>query len=345
MKALTILSLGLIVVSNAAILPTKIAANENAALWEAWKEKFDKKYETVAEEINRFNIWGDNLKIVAKHNVEADFGLHTYTVEMNMFADLTNEEFLATHTGYRSALRVQKITDKAIREIDTSNLPKEVDWVKEGWVTPVKQQGNCGSCWAFSATGALEGQHFNATGKLVSLSEEQLVECVKRDYGCGGGWPLHAFSYWQHAGSVSDADYPYTDETKWLQEVGTCKAYGLPITATVAGVVHLPSGSEIALQEATATVGPISIAINDAQINLQLYQQGITSSASCDPNNRHHAVLVVGYGTNEKGIDYWLVKNSWGKNWGDGGYFRMIRNDNNHCGVASDASYPISGDF
>ena len=81
-------------------------------------------------------------------------------------------------------------------------------------------------------------------GKLVSLSEEQLVECVKRDYGCGGGWPLHAFSYWQHAGSVSEADYPYTDETKWLQEVGTCKAYGLPITATVAGVVHLPSGSE-----------------------------------------------------------------------------------------------------
>jgi len=215
-----------------------------------------------------------------------------------------------------------------------SSLPAEVDWRNEGWVTPVKNQGQCGSCWSFSATGALEGQNFNKTGVLVSLSEQNLIDCSTANYGCNGGDIDYAFQYVEGNGGIdTETAYPYTGQQ------GSCHYNAANSAAGCSGWVDLPSGDEDALQQAVATVGPISVAIDASSIMFQLYHSGIYQNPFCSSTNLDHAVLVVGYGTSN-GQPYWLVKNSWGTSWGQQGYFMMARNDGNMCGIATSSSYP-----
>jgi len=323
-------------VLHAATLPIKIMKNENGELWKAWKGKYDKAYETQAEELNRFKIWSENLKEIGKHNVEYEFGLHTYTKALNMFADMTQEEFKATYTGCSPPEFPEVFVDSVYEKIDTSNLPNEVDWRKEGYVTSVKNQGYCGSCWIFSAIGALEGQHFNSTKQLVSLSEQQVVDCYGR--GCSGGYPYMAFDYLEKDGSISFNDYPYTSQNG---EAGAqCMYSSYPIAATMSSYVNLPKGSEAALQVATATVGPISVCVNATAF--WSYGGGVFNDPNCGNTGTDHCVVVVGYGTDEtSGKDYWLVKNSWGTGFGNEGYIKMARNNNNMCAIANWGSYPV----
>jgi cathepsin L len=215
-----------------------------------------------------------------------------------------------------------------------SSLPAEVDWTKQGWVTPVKNQGKCGSCWSFSATGALEGQNFNKTKVLVSLSEQNLIDCTTTNYGCNGGATDYAFQYVQsNDGIDSEAAYPYTGQQ------GRCHYSASNNAATCSGFVDLPSGDEQALQRAVATIGPISVAIDASSFLFQMYHSGIYWNPFCSSKKLDHAVLVVGYG-NYNGKPYWLVKNSWGTGWGQQGYVMMARNHGNMCGIATAASYP-----
>jgi len=217
---------------------------------------------------------------------------------------------------------------------DTSSLPAEVDWRKKGWVTPVKNQGKCGSCWSFTATGALEGQNFNKTGVLVSLSEQNLVDCSTSNYGCDGGVTDYAFRYVKQTGGIASEDsYPYTGKQ------GTCKYSAANKAGTCSAWTDLPPGDEAALQRAVATVGPVAVAIDASSTLFQLYRRGVYKNPSCSSTNLDHAVLLVGYGT-YKGAPYWLVKNSWGTGWGQDGYVMMARNQGNMCGIATYASYP-----
>merc|ERR1719168_57146 len=229
-----------------------------------------------------------------------------------------------------------------VTEAELKKLNKTVDWRQKGYVTEVKNQAHCGSCWAFSATGSMEGAHFKATGKLVSLSEQNLVDCSRKEHnmGCLGGLMDNAFKYViANHGIDTEASYPYNATTG-----KTCKYNSTDVGATISSFKDIPRNSEMDLQKASATVGPISVGIDAHLPTFHFYKSGVYHDPKCSSVHLDHGVLVVGYGTeqsNGKGKDYWLVKNSWGETWGEKGYIKMARNKKNACGVASQASYPV----
>jgi len=308
------------------------------APWAIFKATFGKQY-SGEEEINRRSAWEANLKIIRTHNLEADLGLHTYTLGMNAYGDLTLEEFVEQMNGLDVSLKEQNrdFDRHTFRAPENFELPDSVDWRTKGYVTGVKDQGQCGSCWAFSATGSLEGQHFKATGQLVSLSEQNLVDCSQKygNMGCNGGLMDSSFRYIKdNMGIDTEMSYPYQART--LQ----CRFKAADVGATDTGLVDVPSRDENALQTAIATVGPVSVAIDAAHSSFQLYRSGVYNEPACSPTQLDHGVLAVGYDS-LSGQDYYIVKNSWGLSWGNQGYIWMSRNKNNQCGIATMSSYPL----
>lgn len=219
------------------------------------------------------------------------------------------------------------------------DLPKSIDWRNKGAVTKVKRQGeNCGSCWAFSTVGALEAQHFRNTGRLVSLSPQNLIDCTDTHGNgkCVGRSRREAWDWIrEHDGIESERMYPYKGRG------GRCKYKKERSVATLRDYMFVPSGDEMKLQEAIANIGPISVAIDASHESFWYYSSGIYHEPNCNEDYINHAVLVVGYGVDEKGREYYIIKNSWGENWGEDGYMKLARNKKNHCGIASSATYPI----
>lgn len=311
--------------------------------WSKFKQRFAKIYRNSEEEKMRFSIFKSNKRIVDDHNLQHAKGLKNFTMKINHFADMLNKEFVATMNGYRSHRRGRFQSNTFNRLPSWISVPDSVDWRKHGAVTPVKDQGNCGSCWAFSSTGALEGQHFRRTGKLVSLSEQNLVDCSAAfgNEGCNGGLMDSAFQYVKANGGIdTEQSYPYDARPEMCQfrrdEVG----------ATDVGFVDIPEGDEEALKHAVAIHGPISVAIDAGYASFQFYHGGIYYEPACSRSMvLDHGVLVVGYGSEivdgDIRQDYWIVKNSWSETWGEHGYIKMARNRGNMCGIASSASYPL----
>ncbi|XP_066113531.1 procathepsin L-like [Saccopteryx bilineata] len=306
------------------------------AQWNLWKTTHKKLYNENEEEWRRA-VWEKNMKMIELHNQEHSQGKHSFTMAMNAFGDMTNEEFRQVMNG----LQYQKHRKgKVFQEPLFAEIPRFVDWRKKGYVTPVKDQGQCGSCWAFSATGALEGQMFRKTGNLVSLSEQNLVDCSQPqgNDGCNGGLMDNAFQYVEDNGGLdSEKSYPYHAKDE------SCKYKSEFSAANDTGFVDIRK-QEKSLMKAVASVGPISVAIDASRASFQFYKKGIYYEPDCSSKDLDHGVLVVGYGSEGAELDnnkYWLVKNSWGPAWGMDGYIKMAKDRNNHCGIATAASYPI----
>jgi len=292
---------------------------------------FDKVY-APEEFFYRFSVFKANMDFVTAHNA----GNHTYTVELNKFADLSSGEFKALYLGYKPELRreARPITLKDLVTGPEAYPSGSLDWTTKGAVTGVKDQGQCGSCWAFSTTGSTEGAIAIKHGVLNSLSEQQLMDC-SYSYGnlaCDGGLMDSAFKYVIANGLCTEAAYPYTAKSSVTCKASSCTASAYTKISSYKDVTH----TENALG-AAVDLGPVSVAIEADQSGFQLYKSGVFSGV-CG-TNLDHGVLVVGYGTSD-GQDYWKVKNSWGTSWGEAGYILMIRNKN-ECGISNEPSYPV----
>ncbi|XP_057538766.1 pro-cathepsin H-like [Amaranthus tricolor] len=289
-----------------------------------------KRYETVEEIINRFNVYRESLKLIRSTNKK---GL-PYKLHVNKFADWTWEEFRRHRLG---AAQNCSATFKGSHKLSHAVAPEKKDWRDEGIVSPVKNQGHCGSCWTFSTTGALEAAYAQAFRKNISLSEQQLVDCAQafNNNGCNGGLPSQAFEYIKYNGGLDTEEaYPYTGVD------GKCKFSAQNVGVQVLDSVNITLGAEDELKDAVAFVRPVSVAFQVVD-EFKLYKGGVYTSTTCGSSSMdvNHAVLAVGYGV-ENGVPYWLIKNSWGADWGDNGYFKMEMGKN-MCGVATCASYPI----
>jgi len=297
---------------------------------------------TFAE--NREEIFSQHWATVRMHNAKFD---ESYTMELNQFATMHNSEFRELYNGYNHELKKTLDPNPNVRPAydGSSALPDSIDWRTENMVTPVKNQQSCGSCWTFSAVVALEGAMAKATGNLVSLSEQDLVDCVKNQKlpgssdtccdGCQGGLMDYAFQYLMDKQSGEDETevaYPYTGAD------GSCKftARKAYTDASVTGYTDVAQGDEDSLKEALANVGPVSVAV-DANNAWQMYHSGVLKPLFCPGKQLDHGVAAVGYGT-DGGSDYWIIKNSWGASWGEDGYVRLNRGSNT-CGVSNAASY------
>ncbi|XP_019957495.1 cathepsin S, ortholog 1 [Paralichthys olivaceus] len=320
------------------LLASLVLGHSSPALnktWEEWKVQNHRVYDNETEICFRRAVWQKNLNLVLRHNQEASAGKPSFTLGLNHLSDMTTEEINERLNG----LRLEELVlfkNHTLKRANGSLTPPSVDWRKEGLVSPVQNQGLCGSCWAFSSLGALEGQIRKRTGVLVPLSPQNLVDCSITDgnHGCRGGYISKAYSYVIRNGGVdSERFYPYEHKN------GICR-YSVNGKAGSCSTFHiLPSGDERALQEAVASVGPVAVAVNAMLPSFHLYRGGLYNVPNCSPRSINHAVLVVGYGT-DNGQDYWLVKNSWGTAWGEEGFIRIARNKNNLCGIASFAVYP-----
>eukprot|EP00026_Physarum_polycephalum_P015010 Phypoly_transcript_15588.p1 GENE.Phypoly_transcript_15588~~Phypoly_transcript_15588.p1 ORF type:complete len:287 (+),score=60.12 Phypoly_transcript_15588:59-862(+) len=250
---------------------------------------------------------------------------------LTVMADLTNAEYRQIYLGTHIKKAPGVFQSKKVSD------PASVDWRNSNAVTAVKNQGQCGDCWAFSTTGSVEGIHAISTGNLVSLSEQNLMDCSSSygNNGCNGGLMDNAFQYIiANDGVDTEASYPY----QGVQ--GTCNYTTSDVGATISSYTDVTSGDEGALEDAVAQQ-PVSVAIDASHESFQLYTSGVYYEPACSSTQLDHGVLAIGYGT-QGSSDYWLVKNSWGTTWGIQGYIMMARNQNNNCGIATSASYPTA---
>ncbi|KAH8410751.1 hypothetical protein KR222_004669, partial [Zaprionus bogoriensis] len=299
----------------------------------SYQVQYNKVYRDANELHKRRQIFQDNQELIDRHNERFAAGQESYKMGVNQFTDLLPSEFRNLMLSSVDASSLRSDIEYTFTPAGKVNIPANFDWRDHGAVTAVKDQRSCGSCWAFSALGALEGRNFLKTQQLVSLSEQNLVDCSYNDYGCQGGWPATALQYIKDNGGVNtETSYPYEAKN------GICRFKSDQIGAKVASIVAVPSGNETALAAAVYSEGPISVAI-DASL-FQHYSSGVFNEPSCT-QSVDHGVVVVGFGQDAVGGDYWIAKNSWGASWGESGYIRMARNRLNQCAIASHGVYPL----
>jgi len=314
-----------------------------------WKERHGKEYDNVEHEIKRMLVWMEHDDYIQQHNQKQD-PVPSYTLGHNHFSDIPNSEFrkmrsLGEHAPdfkpllkARSA-RMQQSTSLrggqvGNEEFDLEKLPThEVNWVEGGAVTPVKNQEQCGSCWAFSATGSIEGANFVENGELIPLSEQILVDCDKVDHGCEGGIMDTAFQFDEaDSGLCSELDYPYTGADDSCKDDQCTPVPGSAVTS----YVDIPEGSMHGLLMSIIK-SPTSIAMQADQLSFQLYAGGVFDDTECGEQGMiDHGVLAVGFGHDEDAdLNYIRVKNSWGGDWGDKGYVKLKRHSGNDWGTCA----------
>ena len=306
---------------------------------------YSKSYSSFEEYKLRYQIFQDNLKKIRSHNAKQT----TWTMGVNKFADLTAEEFIST-LNYRASnldhLEIEEETEEETEE-EMLESPKSLNWYKKGFVTEVKDQASCGSCWAFSATGALESAWALAGYNLTEFSEQQLVDCAGEEYGnygCEGGFQSSAFDYVLENGLALEVDYPYNGVD------GECQDFNVTAVVNIKKYKMVKANNESQMLK-DLLKRPLSVAVDASQ--WQFYESGIMTDKECQYEQLNHAVLLVGYGTEKikekkktKNIDYWTVKNSWSNAWGEEGFIRLTRKEKKvhkrgTCGVAIEPLYPV----
>jgi KDEL-tailed cysteine endopeptidase len=328
MFRLVLLATTFFAVSNA---QTLLNENEIWSRFTNFQEKFAKKYENVQELETRFSVFRENFRNIITHNADRN---QSFTMGVNQFTDLTPEEFKAQMIrGLKAPVGSYGC---GTFSNSASGTPTSIDWRTKGAVTTVKDQGQCGSCWTFSSTGAMEGAWAIAKGQLIDLAEQELVDCAGLKYGsmgCNGGQMEGAFKFIIENGQCAASSYPYTAKD------GTCHSCSAVAHATSCSDVK--PNDQLSLKAAVAKQ-PVAVAIEADTKYFQSYSGGVLTSSSCG-TSLDHGVLAVGYGE-ENGQKYWLVKNSWGTSWGEQGYVKIGRsestNDAGICGIAMDPSFP-----
>jgi len=299
---------------------------EIAFLFSDWMKENDRVY-TRSDLRVRFAIFKANVEMIYEHNAANE---HSFTLGINQFADLTSQE----HASIFSGTRASKRHGLQMADLSDVEVAANIDWREKGGVTAVKNQGQCGSCWAFSAVGSMEGSHFISTGELIDLAPQQFVDCSHEEdsQGCNGGIMDGAFEHAIADGADALKDYNYAGKD------GSCREANITAVAKFTAFKDVPKKDEEALA-AALNVGPVSIAIKANGIFFQFYDKGIFDHDTCTGEDKDldHGVLLIGYGT-ENNTDFWTVKNSWGEGWGESGYIRFAKGKN-MCGVASSASY------
>lgn len=315
---------------------TNIPDSKLNMVFRDYTKNYNKNYSQIEYNYRR-KIFGENYNYILKKNNEIN-----YTLGLNNFTDYSRSEFnniylsgLINHKQYNHNSHYHHKHNLSYHNSSNSSIPSSIDWRAAGIVTNVKDQGQCGSCWAFSTTGTLEGQHALKSGNLVSLSEQNLVDCSLQNYGCNGGWPSIAMEYIKTNGVDSESTYSYVGYDE------SCKYNRSNVESFLNQIILIPSNNMTALYDSLGNIGPISIAI-DAEDDFQFYNSGIYTSSICnsDPYSLNHAILAVGYST-FRNNSYIIVKNSWGSGWGMNGYIYMSTTINNLCGMATNASYPL----
>ncbi|KAL8228088.1 hypothetical protein R6Q57_015672 [Mikania cordata] len=293
-----------------------------------WMVRYDRVYDNDEEKEMRLNIFKKNVEFIESFNSNQN---RSYKLAVNKFADRTKDEFEAYVSGHKDPLMKSSFST-SFRYENASEVPYSMDWREKGAVTQVKNQGVCGSCWAFSTIAAVEGITQLTTGKLISLSEQQLIDCNRNDVsvGCKGGNKENGFEYITKNGINTENNYPYmaTDEACIVTNEAN-KA------ARISGFEIVPANNETLLLNAVSQQ-PVSVSIDANGDEFKYYSSGVFTGYCGTKLN--HDVTVVGFGTQD-GIKYWLVKNSWGDGWGMNGYI-MLQRDVNLCGVAMQATFP-----
>lgn len=327
--------------SNIFKIDTPVSLVQELDHWKQFsifQERFSKKYESILEFKSRFEVFSSNLKYILEHNSDST---QNFTLGMNQFSDLTNDEFKEKYvSGLKNGVSVGSYGCKSFSS--SGSAPDTIDWRTLNKVSSVKDQGQCGSCWAFSSTGAIESAWAISKNQLIDLSEQELVDCATGilygSHGCNGGQMEGGFKYVIGNGQCLNSAYPYTSGL--TKSAGSCQKCSSSVQ--ISGCYDVVPNDQLSLKVAVSKQ-PVAIAIEADTTYFQSYSSGILDSVKCG-TTLDHGVLIVGYGE-ENGQKYWIVKNSWSETWGDKGYVRIARsesaNDAGICGIGMNPSFPV----
>lgn len=305
--------------------------HKNDPTWATFKNRFLKHYNTPEDELYRYKIFTENMQLASFYNDidnEASYGI-------TEFSDRLPSELFIDVTEFGNDNDIEGIDEVPEVDLSDNDIPDWFDWRIRGGVTHVKNQGQCGSCWAFAAVGCAEGAHYVKSKVLVALSEQELVDCDSSNKGCNGGKSGKALNWAKkHGGFMNETDYPYKASR------GTCLFDPSKAIVKVSATYPLKKKKPENMQNAIISFGPIAVSLDAGKF--QFYHNGIMNGTGCSSSKHNHAVLVVGWGVdpNTK-TKYWIIKNSWGPYWGENGYVRLVRNIN-ACGVENDPTFAIT---